>query len=189
MRYDNIEYNDEWQSVPVVRAEPVAYDYDELDNEEDYDTYSGQDNDYKAFKKSDKKKTGTPQPVIKLQFMLSIAVLLLAFVLKNYGGSLYTTVSQWYFENLNNSLVVTMNTESNILPTDTQEENNKITPDIQQNSQLSETVTEAVTAPATEAVTEISTESATTEQTQAAQLSSEEATEDPTEEVEDNNEY
>ncbi|MEE0266266.1 MAG: hypothetical protein UD936_11640 [Acutalibacteraceae bacterium] len=185
MRYDNIEYNDEWQSVPVVRAEPIAYDYDELDNEEDYDTYSGQDNDYKAFKKPDKKKTGTPQPVIKLQFMLSIAVLLLAFVLKNYGGSLYTTVSQWYFENLNNSLVVTMNTESNILPTDTSEENNQITAKQQQY----EAVTEAVTAPATEAVTEISTESATTEQTQATQLSSEEATEDPTEEVEDNNEY
>lgn len=120
-RYDSIEYSDEWESVPVVRAEPLSsdYDYDEDsdDYDQDYDTYSGQSDGYKIF--TDVKlneKESNPQPVIKLQFLLAFLVLVAAFILKSYGGELYTTVSSWYFENLNNSLVVTMKSQNNILP-------------------------------------------------------------------------
>lgn len=120
-RYDNIEYNDEWESVPVVRAEPVTTNYDynsDLDEyEEDYDTYSGQSDGYKSFTyKRDEKKESNPQPVIKLQFLLAFLVLATGFILKNYGGELYANVSNWYFENLNNSLVVTMRSQNDSLP-------------------------------------------------------------------------
>lgn len=120
-RYDNIEYNDEWESVPVVRAESVTtnYDYDnDLDEyEEDYDTYSGQSDGYKNFiYERQEKKESNPQPVIKLQFLLAFLVLATGFILKNYGGELYTTVSNWYFENLNNSLIVTMKSQNDKLP-------------------------------------------------------------------------
>ncbi len=182
MRYDNIEYNDEWQSVPVVRAEPVADDYDDTAYEEDYDTYSGQSNDFESFSnKAISKKEVTPQPVIKLQFLLAVIILIVAFVLKNYGGNLYTTVSDWYFSNLNNSLVITMNTENNTLPTDAQTDNQ------------TEQSNQAVTQPqqytqSTEPITEIATE-LTTEPTQATQPSTEETTLAPTEDNEDENEY
>ncbi len=186
MRYDNIEYNDEWQSVPVVRAEPITDEYDDANYEEDYDTYSGQSNEYRDFVIAKPKKSGTPQPVIKLQFLLSIVALVLAFVLKNYGGSLYKTISDWYFSNLNNSLVITMNTENNILPTEPQtdsqiEQNNQFATQPQQDIQPSEAVTEAVTEPTTEATT--------TELTEPTQPLSEEVTQTPTEETEDDNEY
>lgn len=120
-RYDNIEYNDEWESVPVVRAESVTtnYDYDSESDEyeEDYDTYSGQSEGYKSFTYERPEKTeSNPQPVIKLQFLLAFLVLVTGFILKNYGGELYTTISNWYFKNLNNSLVVTMKSQSDKLP-------------------------------------------------------------------------
>ncbi len=130
-RYDSIEYSDEWESVPVVRAEPLTtqYDYDEDSDEyeEDYDTYSGQSDGYNMFTEvKQKKKESNPQPVIKLQFLLAFLVLATAFILKSYGGELYTTVSNWYFENLNNSLVVTMKSQNEIIPENEEKKENFI---------------------------------------------------------------
>ncbi|MEE0930802.1 MAG: hypothetical protein UIM53_07375 [Acutalibacteraceae bacterium] len=111
-RYDNIEYNDEWQSVPVVRATPVELEDDYEDEVEkqgfaDDEDYPSQE--YPQFCDSKKYKAdNNPQPVIKLQFFLAILILIGAFLLKGVGGEIYTTVKNWYFENLNNSLVITM---------------------------------------------------------------------------------
>ncbi|MEE1283221.1 MAG: hypothetical protein UHK60_13375 [Acutalibacteraceae bacterium] len=169
-RYDNIEYNDEWESVPVVRAESVTtnYDYDnDLDEyEEDYDTYSGQSDGYKNFTyERQEKKESNPQPVIKLQFLLAFLVLATGFILKNYGGELYATVSNWYFENLNNSLVVTMKSQNDKLP-----ENKEITEDSISVTDIATKETEANNMATeelspTQAPTEISSEEASTEAT------------------------
>lgn len=186
-RYDSIEYNDEWESVPVVRAEPVTshYDYDnDLDeDEEDYDTYSGQSDGYKSFEDiKPKKNEGTPQPVIKLQFLLGFLVLATAFILKNYGGELYTTVSEWYFNNLNNSLIVTMKSQDeNVLSDEESTENSVSTTDI------AEKATEEQTG-----INNISTEQATpteeyTEES-GSEVSSEESTQDNTEITQSNEE-
>lgn len=178
-RYDNIEYNDEWESIPVVRAEPLTsqYDYDneedEDDYEEDYDTYSGQSEGYRSFEDIKPKKTeSTPQPVIKLQFLLAFLVLASAFILKNYGGDLYTTVSQWYFDNLNNSLIVTMksqdensfDTEKTISATDiTEQEKIETKPD-NTSTEATDVPKEASTeAPSNEADSENSSEEISTE--------------------------
>lgn len=176
-RYDSIEYNDDWESIPVVRAEPVSSYYDndnneEDDYEEDYDTYSGQGEGYRTFEDIKSKKTDTtPQPVIKLQFLLAFIVLALAFVLKSYGGELYTTISTWYFDNLNNSLIVTLgskndnlssieeNTENNISATDITEQPEK---DIQPDNTPTEPSNSQPTLPS---LTEPSTEEATAEST------------------------
>lgn len=112
-RYDSIEYNDEWQSVPVVRAEPVQdiaydddpYEEDEFPYDEDYQQENGI---YQSFINKKKKTNTAPQPVIKLQFLIAIIAVAGAFLLKNFGGELYTIVSEWYFKNLNNSLVVSL---------------------------------------------------------------------------------
>lgn len=112
-RYDNIEYNDEWQSVPVVRATPVELedDYeDDIERQEFIDDEDYQSQEYPQFSDLKKRKedNSNPQPVIKLQFFLAILILVGAFLLKGVGGEIYTTVKNWYFENLNNSLVITM---------------------------------------------------------------------------------
>lgn len=112
-RYDNIEYNDEWQSVPVVRATPVESEDDYEDNIEgedftDDEDYSSQEYPQISGLKKRKDDNSNPQPVIKLQFFLAILILVGAFLLKGVGGEIYTTVKNWYFENLNNSLVITM---------------------------------------------------------------------------------
>lgn len=172
-RYDSIEYGDEWESIPVVRAEPLAsqynYDEDSDDYDEDYDTYSGQSNSYKIFTDvKPREKESNPQPVIKLQFLLAFLVLATAFILKSYGGELYTTISNWYFENLNNSLVVTMKSQNDILPEaeeDTEniisatDVNNQINMEPLQENPSIESSTELVsTEPSTEGSSETTTE-------------------------------
>lgn len=111
-RYDNIEYNDEWQSVPVVRATPVEaeYDYDEIDRENSIDVEDCSTEEYPQFFELKKRREDNvnPQPVIKFQFFMAILVLAGAFLLKGFGGNIYTSAKDWYFENLNNSLVITM---------------------------------------------------------------------------------
>lgn len=165
-RYDNIEYNDEWESVPVVRAEAVTtnYDYDsDLEEyEEDYDTYSGQSDGYKNFTyERPEKKESNPQPVIKLQFLLAFLVLATGFILKNYGGELYANVSNWYFENLNNSLVVTMKSQSDTLPENEENtdslisEPNTATKETEANSEENSIATEELSS---QALTDVSLE-------------------------------
>lgn len=110
-RYDNIEYNDSWESVPVVRAEPVQeYEEDAEDVEEDFrenEDSGHQKGTYTEFFK-ERRSAQNPQPVIKLQFLLAIIAVAAAFILKSLGGDIYASVNKWYFDNLNNSLIVTL---------------------------------------------------------------------------------
>lgn len=106
-RYDNIEYSDDWESVPVVRAEPVSTysEYDDLQNDEmlEQEIYK------RAIKKEKKKKENqNPQPVLKLQIILALLLLATAFLLKSFGGDIYTIAKEWYFTNLNNSIVASV---------------------------------------------------------------------------------
>ncbi len=106
-RYDNIEYNDNWQSIPVVRATAVDY-YEENDNYSDENFEDDTDNIEENQTASAIRLPENPQPVIKLQFFISLIVILLAFLLKNFGGDVYTRTKEIYFTNLNHSLVVTL---------------------------------------------------------------------------------
>lgn len=107
-RYDNIEYNDSWESVPVVRAEPVQ-EYEE-DEEEDFreNEDSGQEKGTHTEFFKERRSVQNPQTVIKLQFLLAIIAVAAAFILKSLGGDIYASVNKWYFDNLNNSLIVTL---------------------------------------------------------------------------------
>ena len=102
-RYDNIEYNDNWQSIPVQRAEAIDYsDEDYADNS--FDNAVSEDSEEEEY--SDKKFSENPQPVIKLQFFISLIVVVLAFLLKNFGGEIYQKAKEMYFTHLNKSIVV-----------------------------------------------------------------------------------
>ena len=96
-RYDNIEYEENWQNVPVTRAEPFNNEEDEY-----FSDYAYTKN-ISFFKR---KEGALPQPVIKLQLILSVIVILGLFLMKSLGGDFYDSAKKWYFENLNKSLVI-----------------------------------------------------------------------------------
>ena len=104
-RYDNIEYDDQWQSVQSVKAESIAYDYD-------YDDYNDdREEDEKnsvVREKVEKLKIRSAQPVIKLQLILCIIIALLAFAFKAFGGDLFSYAYDWYKTNLNNPVVINL---------------------------------------------------------------------------------
>lgn len=107
-RYDNIEYEENWQSVPVTRAEPFSYAEEEYfsDYDENEDISDEEDVYAKNISFSKRKKGALPQPVIKLQLILGIIVIVGLFLMKSFGGAFYDTAKNWYFENLNKSLVI-----------------------------------------------------------------------------------
>ena len=39
---------------------------------------------------------------------MAIIAVAAAFILKNFGGDIYASVNKWYFDNLNDSLIVTL---------------------------------------------------------------------------------
>lgn len=163
-RYDNIEYNEEWQSVAVEHAEPFKEDYKTDDDEimfdnDDYDTEKNVIPTIESIK-SHLPEIKNPQPVIKFQLLISIIALAGAFLLKNFGGDIYTMAKNWYFENLDNSLVATLQgiTEQNSTETSS-EKSTVISTEI--SSVIVVTPTEITTELPTENETELITETAT----------------------------
>lgn len=104
-RYDNIEYDDDWQSVQSVKAESIASDYD-------YDDYNEDDEEEQKSsvikEKVEKLKVRSAQPVIKLQLILCLIIALLAFAFKYFGGELFTYAYDWYTTNLNDPVVINL---------------------------------------------------------------------------------
>lgn len=121
-RYDNIEYNDQWESVPVARAEPIHIDPDDEDFYQENEDYQEPINEKSKRKIKEK---SSPQPVLKMQILLAILLLATAFILKFLGGEVYTTAKEWYFTNLNNSLVASLLSDVEI-PTNTNVTDNSI---------------------------------------------------------------
>lgn len=104
-RYDNIEYDDSWQSVQSVKAKSVAYDYDYDDYNDDEEA---EEKSSVIKEKTEKLKTPSAQPVIKLQLILCIIIALLAFAFKSFGGDLFTYAYNWYNTNMNNPVVINL---------------------------------------------------------------------------------
>ena len=106
-RYDSIEYDENLQSVPVTRAEPFNGDEEYFSDYAENDDISYETDEYQnnppAFRK---KENSVPQPVIKLQLVLSIIAISGLFLMKTFGGTAYDTAKNWYFENLGKSLVI-----------------------------------------------------------------------------------
>lgn len=155
-RYDNIEYNEEWQSVAVEHAEPFKEDYKTDDDEimfdnDDYDTEKNVIPTIESIK-SHLPEIKNPQPVIKLQLLLSIIALAGAFLLKNLGGDVYTMAKDWYFENLDNSLVATLQGIAEQNPTNSPSEKSTI---------ISTEISSVKVVAPTEIVTELPTENQT----------------------------
>lgn len=134
-RYDTIEYEEDWQTVPTVSARSSKgysaksknkkrksqqqyeeeYEQDiDYDMYEEHECYYDEDDEapqvYKALdteKVKKAKKAISGQLLVKIQLIVCLVLALAAFGIKSFGGELYTFVNNWYSEQMNTSLVIT----------------------------------------------------------------------------------
>lgn len=62
-------------------------------------------------KKKEKKNTGKPLLVI-IQLIVFTIILLSAYCIKTFGGELYNTLRQWYYNTLNDQIILTESFDS-----------------------------------------------------------------------------
>lgn len=91
-----ITYDENWQNVSVPEY-PVM-----LPNEE-YNV-NNENNDDKSSEK-DNKKSYPKQLLITYQLIICLIIALAAFVLKSIGGYAYETVKDWYYSQLNSTVI------------------------------------------------------------------------------------
>lgn len=108
-RYDNIEYESDWQTVQTVTAKPAKTSIyrgnDEMYIDHEEEESDGQKEQPKT-KKERTPQSGT-QLLIKFQLVICILAAVAAFALKAFGGELYEMVGGWYNSQINASLVIT----------------------------------------------------------------------------------
>lgn len=92
---NTISYADGWKEAytPVYKRE-ISEDIDEP----------------VAIEKS-KKQYGKPYLLI-VQLIIALLFLLTAFGIKTFGGDFYNTVHNWYYENLNDEIIMTESFET-----------------------------------------------------------------------------
>ena len=88
---NTITYDDDWKSVSYSEYPKVS---DELDlDEEDVNSLSAE------------KKNSPKQLVITIQLVCCIIIALAAFLLNLFGGEVYAATREWYYSNLEKSVV------------------------------------------------------------------------------------
>ena len=92
---NTITYDDDWKSVSYSEYPKAS---EELDSdEEDVNSLSAEN--------SDEKKNSPKQLVITIQLVCCILVALAAFLLNLFGGEVYAATREWYYSNLEKSVV------------------------------------------------------------------------------------
>ncbi len=98
---NNITYDDDWKSVSTAEYAKVYTEHSQ-DDENDNDI----ENNGRKIKKQDKKKSSYPkQYLITIQLIICIILALAAFLLKGFGGEVYAAAREWYYSNLNSSII------------------------------------------------------------------------------------
>lgn len=114
LKQNEITYDENWQTVSTP-------EYAQRVNVEDSTPEKEEANIIKP-----KKKRDSPiQLLIIIQLVICLLIALFAYTVKNIGGDFYTNLRDWYYSNLNSTLVVENNAEvdfTNILKTSTADE-------------------------------------------------------------------
>ena len=96
---NTITYDDDWKSVSYSEYPKVS---EELDSdEEDVNSLSAEN----SAENSDEKKNSPKQLVITIQLVCCILIALAAFLLNLFGGEVYAATREWYYSNLEKSVV------------------------------------------------------------------------------------
>lgn len=124
-RYDNIEYSFESEKAPPA---DTAVQFTEKDGFITSQQYVRESSDMgesegmseripaeKAPKKR-KDKNSQREIVTVLQLSVCIVIALAAFIIKNIGGDIYNNVKKMYYDNLNNSVIIDFEKDSNDQP-------------------------------------------------------------------------
>lgn len=85
----------------------------EFDRYDETDNYEQETNIEQTKKKHNKKFSVGSQMLVVIQLILCGLVLICAVAIKSIGGSLYATISTWFYDNYNNSVFT--DTKDNIL--------------------------------------------------------------------------
>lgn len=91
---NTITYDENWQSVTESEYPQIS----EPENEEEND-------DIRLNKKSKPPKDSPKQYLITIQLVACIIIALVAFLLKSFGGEIYTVAHDWYYSQLNDSAI------------------------------------------------------------------------------------
>lgn len=94
----SITYDEGWKNVADTEYPHIVSEYSE-EIDENYNS------DEEINNISDKKKDSPKQLLITIQLILCIIAALAAFALKSIGGEVYETARQWYYNNLNSSVI------------------------------------------------------------------------------------
>lgn len=90
---NTISYADDWKEAynPVYKEEKPENDVIE--------------------KKKERKNTGKPLLII-IQLIVFAIIVLSAYCIKTFGGGLYNTLNQWYYNTLNDQIILTESFDS-----------------------------------------------------------------------------
>lgn len=92
---NTITYDDDWKSVSYSEYPKTTEDFEV--NEEDAKSSLSE--------KSTAKKDSSRQLVITVQLVCCILVALVAFLLNLFGGNVYAATRDWYYSNLEKSVI------------------------------------------------------------------------------------
>ena len=89
---NTITYDDNWKNVSEREYPQIV----------GYEASEGERENKQSVKK---KKSGNSQLLITVQLIVCILIALTAFLLKSFGGEFYSNASDWYYSQLNNSVI------------------------------------------------------------------------------------
>lgn len=89
---NTITYDENWQSVADAEYPQII----EPNEDEEIIQKKG---------KKDKEKDYPKQHLLTFQLVVCLIIVILAFALKSIGGEIYTIVHDWYYSELNNSVI------------------------------------------------------------------------------------
>lgn len=93
---NTITYDDDWKSVSYSEYPKTS---------ENYESDETDDTDDKSVSQKINKKDSPRQLVITVQLVCCILVALAAFLLNLFGGEVYAATREWYYSNLEKSVV------------------------------------------------------------------------------------
>lgn len=97
---NSITYDENWQSVTTAEYATVC--------DEDFDE---EEKPSEPEQKPKKKNNGPKQYLITFQLIVCIIIALAALVIETIGGDIHKIVSDWYYTNLNKSVVFNLGDE------------------------------------------------------------------------------
>ena len=92
---NTITYDDDWKSVSYSEYPKTTEDFDSSEEEEKS----------LSSEKNIAKKDSPKQLVITIQLVCCILIALAAFLLNLFGGEVYAATREWYYSNLEKSVV------------------------------------------------------------------------------------